>query len=46
MFRTDVPVITVLPNLSRNAWLARFEGDRTAQEFFGTDTLPTAFTLV
>lgn len=37
--------ITVFPDSSRNAWLARFEGDAEVLDLFGTDTLPTAYTL-
>lgn len=39
------PLITLFPDLGRNTWLARFEADPEARRLFGTDTVPTAFTL-
>ena len=44
--RAERPVITVFPDCSRNAWLARFEGDAEVLRLFGTDTLPTGYTLL
>ncbi len=40
------PKITVHADIARNTWLATFHDDQEVQELFGTDTLPTSFTLL
>lgn len=40
------PKITIHADISRNTWLATFHDDQEVQELFGTDTLPTSFTLL
>lgn len=39
-------LITIHPDLGRNAWMATFHEDKRVQDLFGTDTLITPFTLL
>ena len=40
------PVITIHPDRASNTWLARFHDDPEVMALFGSDILPTAFTLM
>ena len=40
------PVITIYPDRASNTWLARFHDDLEVMALFGSDILPTAFTLM
>ena len=40
------PMITVHPDRKSNTWLATFHDNSEVERLFGSDTLPTAYTLL